>query len=551
MLQKLSIKNYALIASLEIDFDRGLTMITGETGAGKSILLGALGLIMGKRADSGQLMDTEKKCVIEAQFLLKGNKFKSLFKELDLDFESETIIRRELLPSGKSRSFVNDTPVNLNVLQGIKPLLIDIHSQHQTLDVTSEDFQYDLLDLLNDQLDLRDQFNIELKLFNTKLKHRKELVAQQNSLEQQFQYNKFLLEELEVLNLESLNIEHMESRAEILENSVLIQEELANCINTLQDDTTGVLAQISSLKSALSRLSGISNEFEGLYNRIESCAIELNDITDETHRILDSSESKPEELNELNDQLSSLFDLRKKHAAIDLNELIEKRNALRSDVELVTNFEEELAVIDAELKVINNELIKKTNALTQGRESVIEELKSALSKGLSPLGMENASFNISLVESDDFNLFGKDELTFEFSANKGGQFASLKRNASGGELSRIMLVVKSILAKYRSLPTLIFDEIDTGVSGEIALNMGQIMKNMSHDLQIIAISHLPQVAALGNSHLKVFKKEVDGRTQSFVQRLDRAERIHELAEMLGGKAFTESAINHAKELLLD
>lgn len=551
MLQKLSIKNYALIASLEIDFDRGLTMITGETGAGKSILLGALGLIMGKRADSGQLMDTEKKCVIEAQFLLKGNKFKSLFKELDLDFESETIIRRELLPSGKSRSFVNDTPVNLNVLQGIKPLLIDIHSQHQTLDVTSEDFQYDLLDLLNDQLDLRDQFNIELKLFNTKLKHRKELVAQQNSLEQQFQYNKFLLEELEVLNLESLNIEHMESRAEILENSVLIQEELANCINTLQDDTTGVLAQISSLKSALSRLSGISNEFEGLYNRIESCAIELNDITDETHRILDSSESKPEELNELNDQLSSLFDLRKKHAAIDLNELIEKRNALRSDVELVTNFEEELAVIDAELKVINNELIKKTNALTQGRESVIEELKSALSKGLSPLGMENASFNISLVESDDFNLFGKDELTFEFSANKGGQFASLKRNASGGELSRIMLVVKSILAKYRSLPTLIFDEIDTGVSGEIALNMGQIMKNMSHDLQIIAISHLPQVAALGNSHLKVFKKEVDGRTQSFVQRLDREERIHELAEMLGGKAFTESAINHAKELLLD
>ncbi|MGB0777244.1 MAG: DNA repair protein RecN [Flavobacteriaceae bacterium] len=551
MLQKLSIKNYALIASLEIDFDRGLTMITGETGAGKSILLGALGLIMGNRADSGQLMDTDKKCVIEAQFLLQGNKFKSLFEELDLDFESETIIRRELLPSGKSRSFVNDTPVNLNVLQGIKPLLIDIHSQHQTLDVTSEDFQYDLLDLLNDQLDLRDQFNAELKLYNAKLKHRKELVAQQNSLEQQFQYNKFLLEELEVLNLESLNIEHMESRAEILENSVLIQEELANCINTLQDDTTGVLAQISSLKSALSRLSGISNEFEGLYNRLESCAIELNDITDETHRILDSSESKPEELNELNDQLSSLFDLRKKHAAIDINELIEKRNALRSDVELVTNFEEELAVIDAELKGINNELIKNTNALTQGRTSVIEELKLALSKGLSPLGMENASFNISLVESDDFNPFGKDKLTFEFSANKGGQFASLKRNASGGELSRIMLVVKSILAKYRSLPTLIFDEIDTGVSGEIALNMGQIMKNMSHDLQIIAISHLPQVAALGSSHLKVFKKEVDGRTQSFVQRLEREERIHELAEMLGGKAFTESAINHAKELLLD
>ncbi|MDA8594878.1 DNA repair protein RecN [Flavobacteriaceae bacterium] len=551
MLQKLSIKNYALIASLEIDFDRGLTMITGETGAGKSILLGALGLIMGNRADSGQLMDTDKKCVIEAQFLLQDNKFKSLFEELDLDFESETIIRRELLPSGKSRSFVNDTPVNLNVLQELKPLLIDIHSQHQTLDVTSEEFQYDLLDLLNDQLDLRNQFNIELKLYNAKLKQRKELVAQQNSLEQQFQYNKFLLEELEVLNLESLNIEHMESRAEILENSVLIQEELANCIHTLQDDTTGVLAQVSSLKSTLSRLSGISNEFEGLYNRIESCSIELNDITDEAHRILDASESNPEELNELNEQLSSLFDLRKKHAAIDLNELIDKRNALRSDVELVTNFEVELTVLDNEIQTSNKELIIKTKALTQGRTSVVEELKSALHKGLGPLGMENASFSISLVESNDFNPFGKDVLTFEFSANKGGQFASLKRNASGGELSRIMLVVKSILAKYRALPTLIFDEIDTGVSGEVALNMGQIMKNMSRDLQIIAISHLPQVAALGSSHLKVFKKEVDGRTQSFVQRLQREERIHELAEMLGGKAFTESAINHAKELLLD
>jgi len=551
MLQKLSIKNYALIASLEIDFDHGLTMITGETGAGKSILLGALGLIMGKRADSGQLMDAGKKCVVEAQFLLSGGKFKLLFEELDIDFETETIIRRELLPSGKSRSFVNDTPVNLNVLQELKPLLIDIHSQHQTLDVTSEEFQYDMLDLLNNQLELRNQFKVQLKLYNAKLRYRNELISQQNSLEQQFQYNKFLLEELESLNLETLNIEHMETRAELLENSVLIQEELALSIDTLEGDTTGILAQIFSLKSILSKLSGLSSEFEELYRRIESCAIELRDVTDEAHRILEASESNPEELNELNDQLSSLFDLRKKHAAIDLNELVEKRNALRVDVERVDNFEEELAVLNGVIQDIETELIQKANTLRKGRISVVEELKSALGVGLAPLGMENSRFNITLVESNDFNEFGKDFLTFEFSANKGGQFASLKRNASGGELSRIMLVVKSILAKYLTLPTLIFDEIDTGVSGEVALNMGQIMKTMSIDLQIIAISHLPQVAALGSSHLKVYKKEVEGRTQSFVQRLQREERIHELAEMLGGKAFGESAINHAKELLLD
>ena len=550
MLQKLRIKNYALIESLEIDLDTGLTMITGETGAGKSILLGALGLIMGNRADSNQLMNPEKKCIIEAEFGIDNSDIESLFKSLDLDYDANTIVRRELLPSGKSRSFVNDTPVNLTALQSLKPYLIDIHSQHQTLDVTNLDFQYELLDLLSNQIELRSNFRQELFAYKKLLREKSDLENKQEQLNQQYEYNTYMYKELAALDLENVDLDTMEAKAELLENSASIQERLGEVIDVLDSENQGVLSRLYEASQSIGKLSGLSTEFTALHERLHSCEIELQDIAEESRRLLEYSDSNPEELEQVNALLSHVFDLRKKHAALNIAELIEKRDALEKAISQVDDFDQNL-----ELKELigqkDKKLHKMSGDLLKGRLSVVNQLKDKLQEGLTPLGMANAQFKIELGEVQGYNSFGRDDLTFEFSANKGGHFGSLKKTASGGELSRIMLVIKSILATYNTLPTLIFDEIDTGVSGEVALKMGQIMKNMSAQLQIIAISHLPQVAALGSSHLKVYKEDIGDRTQSFVRVLSQEERVEELAEMLGGQAFGESAINHAKELLLD
>ena len=551
MLQKLRIYNYALIESLEIDLDTGLTMITGETGAGKSILLGALGLIMGNRADSNQLMNPEKKCIIEAEFGIDNSDMESLFQSLDLDYDSNTIVRRELLPSGKSRSFVNDTPVNLTALQSLKPYLIDIHSQHQTLDVTNLDFQYELLDLLSNQIELRSNFRQELFTYKKLLREKSDLENKQDQLNQQYEYNTYLYKELAALDLENVDLDAMEAKAELLENSASIQERLGEVIDVLDSENQGVLNRLYEASQSIGKLSSLSAEFTALHERLHSCQIELQDLAEESKRLLEYSDSNPQELEKVNALLSHVFDLRKKHAALNIAELIEKRDALEKAISQVDDFDQNLLDIKELITQKDKELHKMSGDLLQGRLSVVNQLKDKLQEGLTPLGMANAQFKIELGEVQEYNAFGRDDLIFEFSANKGGHFGSLKKTASGGELSRIMLVIKSILATYNTLPTLIFDEIDTGVSGEVALKMGQIMKNMSAQLQIIAISHLPQVAALGSSHLKVYKEDIGDRTQSFVRVLSQEERVEELAEMLGGQAFGESAINHAKELLLD
>ena len=508
MLQKLRIKNYALIESLEIDLDTGLTMITGETGAGKSILLGALGLIMGNRADSNQLMNPEKKCIIEAEFGIDNSDMESLFKSLDLDYDANTIVRRELLPSGKSRSFVNDTPVNLTALQSLKPYLIDIHSQHQTLDVTNLDFQYELLDLLSNQIELRSNFRQELFAYKKLLREKSDLENKQEQLNQQYEYNTYLYKELAALDLENVDLDAMEAKAELLENSASIQERLGEVIDVLDSENQGILNRLYEASQSIGKLSGLSSDFNSLHERLHSCEIELQDIAEESRRLLEYSDSNPEELEQVNALLSHVFDLRKKHAALNIAELIEKRDALEKAISQVDDFDQNLLELKELIGQKDKKLHKMSGDLLKGRLSVVNQLKDKLQEGLTPLGMANAQFKIELGEVQGYNAFGRDDLTFEFSANKGGHFGSLKKTASGGELSRIMLVIKSILATYNTLPTLIFDEIDTGVSGEVALKMGQIMKNMSAQLQIIAISHLPQVAALGSSHLKVYKEDI-------------------------------------------
>lgn len=551
MIKSLYIRNFALIEDLTIDFQSGFNIITGETGAGKSILLGALGLILGNRADLTSVKDSSKKCIIEGLFSLTED-MKSTFEDLDIDFEQETIIRRELLPSGKSRSFVNDSPVNLSALQELKILLIDVHSQHQTLALNSKDFQYDLIDLVAGQTSLRRDYYKQWIKHESLKKEENTLLMEQRNAATQHDYNLFLLEELEKIDLDSLDIESLENKQELLANGEEIQSELSQAQNLLDDEVHGVLANLNVVRQSLSKIAGFGNRLEAFDSRVESSRIELADLLIDLSSYLENMDSNPQELEEINNTLSAVFDLKKKHGLLEFEELIVKREELRESVARVDEFEQRLLTIKNKLEESFSALEAQALLLADNRRKHAKSLKEKLESLVAPLGMHDAGFEISLNEDKDFNRYGRDTLNLLFSANKGMDFGPLNKRASGGELSRVMLAIKMILAEYSNLPTLIFDEIDTGVSGEVALKMGHMMEEIANNIQVIAISHLPQVAALGSSHLKVFKTDnSEGGTSTFVKSLDKESRILELAEMLGGKSYSESAINHAKDLLLD
>ena len=551
MIKSLYIRNFALIEDLTIDFQSGFNIITGETGAGKSILLGALGLILGNRADLTSVKDSSKKCIIEGLFSLTED-MKSTFEDLDIDFEQETIIRRELLPSGKSRSFVNDSPVNLSALQELKILLIDVHSQHQTLALNSKDFQYDLIDLVAGQTSLRRDYYKQWIKHESLKKEENTLLMEQRNAATQHDYNLFLLEELEKIDLDSLDIESLENKQELLANGEEIQSELSQAQNLLDDEVHGVLANLNVVRQSLTKIAGFGKRLEAFDSRVESSRIELADLLIDLSSYLENMDSNPQELEEINNTLSAVFDLKKKHGLLEFEELIVKREELRESVARVDEFEQRLLTIKNKLEESFSVLEAQALFLADNRRKHAKSLKEKLESLVAPLGMNDAGFEISLNEDKDFNRYGRDTLNLLFSANKGMDFGPLNKRASGGELSRVMLAIKMILAEYSNLPTLIFDEIDTGVSGEVALKMGHMMEEIAHNIQVIAISHLPQVAALGSSHLKVFKTDnSEGGTSTFVKSLDKESRILELAEMLGGKSYSESAINHAKDLLLD
>ena len=549
MLTKLSINNYALINQLSIDFSNGLSIITGETGAGKSILLGALGLVLGNRADLSSLKDTSKKCVIEAEIAVKNYQLEDFFNEVDLDYEANTILRREILPSGKSRAFVNDTPVTLSVLNELKSKLIDIHSQHQTLQLSDTNFQFTVLDALAKNQQKIASYKRGLQELNSLKKEFTELENQQREANQQYDYNLHLFNELEEANLQVGKQLELEEKLEKLNNVEEIKLNLSEAIQTASNDELGLQTLLYNLENNLNKISSFSKEYEELSNRISSIKIELDDVVSELENEYENVDFNPLELEKYNDRLQLIYNLQKKHYVSSIEELQQIHFNLSEKVSHVENGEEIINKKQEQINLVAKKLDEVATLISNARQKVIPKLTRELEVLLTDLGMPNARFSINNTQSETYYTNGKDELEFLFSANKGGSFGELKKVASGGELSRIMLSIKKILSENINLPTIIFDEIDTGVSGEVSNKIASIMQQMSKHMQVITITHLPQIAAKGNQHYKVFKQDVNGETISNLKRLSTDERIVEIAEMLSGKDISDSAITHAKELL--
>ena len=549
MITSLSIENFALIEKLSIDFSTGFSIITGETGAGKSILLGALGLVLGKRADLTSLKNKDEKCIIEAHFQISNYNLQSFFEANDLDYEAETIIRREILPSGKSRAFINDTPVNLQELQELSLYLIDVHSQHQTQELSEESFQFQIIDSIAENQDIISEYSTVLKSYKKQKSDLLQLNTQiQLALKEQ-DYNTFLLEELLAAKLESCDQLELEAIFEKLTNVEAIKENLEKSIAIASEEQFGVLQNLKEIKVAMQKAAGFSSEYNSLFERINSVAIELDDIVDELNEATESLVNDPEQLELVNQKLQLIYSLQKKHQVLNVAELLQIQNDLDDKVVSVSNLESEINALENNIQIAGLELDKLANTIHNNREKAIPVLSQKLIEILAQLGMPNVRFNIAINPTSNYFLNGKDELQFLFSANKGSDFGLLKKVASGGELSRIMLSVKAILAQYSKLPTIIFDEIDTGVSGEIANKMGDIMKGMSVNMQVFAITHLPQIAAKGNVHFKVFKSIIGEQTLSELKLLLGDERVLEIAQMLSGTVVSDSALNHARALL--
>jgi DNA repair protein RecN (Recombination protein N) len=549
MLTSLSIRNFALIEKLSIDFSGGFSTITGETGAGKSILLGALGLVLGKRADLSSLKHKDEKCIVEACFDISDYKLQEFFEANDLDYEDSTILRREILPSGKSRAFINDSPVNLPELQELGQFLIDIHSQHQTQELSDEHIQFGIIDAIAENQEKLALFSSMLKSFRESKQRLALLESALRDAAQEQDYNTFLLEELVSAKLAPDMQASMESEYEQLSNVEFIKENLSKSLVLSDDEQFGVLQNLKEVKSVLQRIASISADYQNLSERVGSVAIEFDDIVSEIHRFSERLTDNPERQEVLNQQLQLIYSLQKKHQVNAVEELLEIQAGLENKVVSVEKIENEISEITIKIAEIKSELDNRAKAIHDNRLKAIPVLSQRLVELLSLLGMPNARFDIRLTLMENYAVNGKDELTFLFSANKGSDFGLLKKVASGGEMSRIMLAVKAVLAQYSKLPTIIFDEIDTGVSGEIASKIAEIMKAMSSDMQVFAITHLPQIAASGDRHFKVFKSVTDGQTQSELKLLDYDERVTEIAEMLSGTSISDSAINHAKALL--
>ena len=549
MLTALSIKNYALIDDLKVDFPEGFIIITGETGSGKSIMLDALSLILGKRADMSALRNKEEKCIIEAEFSLQNYEFQPLFQELDIDYDPQTIIRREILPSGKSRAFVNDVPATLEVLSRLGQVLVDIHSQHQTLALSDTSFQFAIIDAMANNKALLTEYMQLHQLLKKEQKKLEELIEFQKNAKKEYDYNLHQLKELKSATLEEGILEELEESYEEASNIEDIKENVSESLYLLNDENIGILNNLRELKRSFSSLTEYTQLYRDLYERIESAFLELEDLASEISDIDESIEADPDNLEQISKQLNKIYSLQKKHSVATVEELITIQQELEEAVSKTESVDIDL---NKQKKIVEEQHIatlKKANQLHKVREKVIPALDKKLTSFMHELGMPNGRFSITLTATDTFFANGNDELSFLFSANKGGDFGQLKKVASGGELSRIMLAVKAIMAEHTALPTIMFDEIDTGVSGEISQKMGDIMKQMSQNRQVFAITHLPQIAAKGAYHFKVFKEDSKGKTTTHLKLLTEEERITELSEMLEGKNSGASARNHAIELL--
>ena len=549
MLVSISIKNYALINELHIDFSSGLSIITGETGAGKSILLGALGLVLGNRADSSSLKNTTTKCVVEAIISIDTYSLQDFFETEDIDYESNTILRREILPSGKSRAFVNDTPVTLLVLTALRARLIDIHSQHQTLQVSDQQFQFQLMDAVANNESKLASYKSGLASYTKEKKRLEEIQLAQREASLQYDYNSHLYNELLEAKLIEDEQELLEEKLDKINNVEEIKQNLSEALQLTTDENIGIQNLLFSLEQKLAKIASYSGEYQELLDRISSVKIESDDIIGEIETAYESVDFNPTEAEQLNDRLQLIYNLQKKHYVNTISELLTIQSELFKKVNTVENAEQSLLDQETIVKGIANKLDAVALKISDARSKIILKLSKQLADILADLGMPHARFQIKNTLSENYYKNGKDSLEFLFSANKGGQYGELKKVASGGELSRVMLAIKKILSENSQLPTIIFDEIDSGVSGEISNKMAHIMSQMSQKMQVITITHLPQIAAKGNQHYKVFKEEVNNITTTNLKQLSEDERIVEIAEMLSGKNISDSALTHAKELL--
>lgn len=548
MLNRIFIQNFALIDQLEIHLQKGLQVITGETGAGKSIILGALRLIMGERADLKNFADLESKSIVETEFKISKN-LQDFFTENDLDFDENTIIRREILPSGKSRAFVNDVPVTLDILKELSEKLVDIHSQFETSNLFSEAYQFKIIDGLSENKNLIENYQ---KDFSELLKLKKEVEKLKNQLSEgnkESDYKQFLLEELEAANLENVNYELLQSQISLAENKGTISELLAQIFARTDQDEVGVFDSLYDIKNKLNKIAELSLQFSEINQRFEENYIELKDTLFQLQNEAENIDTNSEDLlalQEQNDRINALF---LKHKVSEIDDLLQLKNELSAEQSSFVDLETKISFLEKEIISLENSLEKQTKVLTKNREKAIPVFKNKIENLLQQLGLEKAKVEVELTSTKDFVLFGKEKIQLLFQANSGFPLKPIQSAISGGERSRVMLAIKKLMAENAELPTLILDEIDTGVSGRIADEIGNVMQEMAENMQLIVITHLAQVAAKGNNNYKVLKSDIAGKTQTQIVSLNQEEKLTEIAQLLSGSKITDAAILQAKELM--
>lgn len=548
MIKALTIQNYALIHSLEMEPSKHLNIITGETGAGKSIMLGAIGLLLGNRSDSRALLNENKKCVVEGIFRVDNYRIKDLFEANEVDFDDECIIRREINGAGKSRAFVNDTPVKLPFLKELGSRLLDVHSQHESLRLNQKIYQLEVLDAYAGNKKQYDNFSQSYLKFSAAKRQHEKLVKMANESAEDSDYKQYLLTELENANLDSLDQASLEKELEVLENAEEIKLKLNQAALMMEGDEVGLLQMLTDLRTTLGSVSQYSPDLQNLYERIESQRLEIQDISNEVTHAMESAEHNPERIQEIKDQLDLLYRLQTKHQVQEVSQLIELRDELAEQLKMTSNLDSQIKAAEKELEESFETMMESGELLTESRKLSAQDLAAEIEKIIHQIGIENGRVEIEINRSEP-TPHGLDSVDIRFSANKGIAPEEISQVASGGEFSRLIFAIKYLTAGRKAMPTAIFDEIDTGVSGEVALQMASMMKDMAQNHQVIAISHLPQFAARGDAHYFVYKDHDADRSVSKIRLLESEERVSEIAKMIGGNSPSESAFSSAKELL--
>lgn len=549
MLRQLSIENYALIRSLQITFNEGFTAVTGETGAGKSIILGALGLLVGQRADTQVLQDKERKCVIEAVFDIGGLGLEKFFADNDLDYDTNVLIRREILPTAKTRAFINDTPVSLQIMRDFGNMVVDIHSQNQTLTLLNPDFQMRFVDTLADNAELLKKYASEFAVFQ---KVKSDLTRLREELQQSRRdkdYNQFLFDELEKAKLTENEQEDLEQELNLLNNTETIKQTFGEILESADRQDDAAIPRLMSAKSQLSKITAYYPHAEELFQRLDSCVIELRDIFSEIENLNENLTYSFDRQQYVSQRLDLIYNLQSKHGVSSVSELLVIMSQLNDKLQSSNDLSEKIQALEKRLAETESHLQDLANELSSKRHRAAQQLEQEVLPLLADLGMKDAQIKVQLSTCENFQPDGTDAITLLFNANKGGELREVGKVISGGELSRLMLAIKSLIVKAKMLPTLIFDEIDTGVSGSIAVQMANIMKRMSQNAQVLAITHLPQVAAKAQCHYKVYKQSDDTSTQTSMCRLTEEQRVEEIAKMLSSEKLTASAIETAKQLM--